>query len=580
VSNPEPSPDSPWIVAGMHRSGTSAAARFLHRRGIGMGLRMIPADRGNPAGYFEDVEVVRLHQEAFAAVLPAAAGAHADWGWTRAATVSATDLEPWRRVAERLVADRAASGGPWGFKDPRATVVLDFWDDCVPDARYLVVYRRPDLVADSIQRLGADVFLRDPSAPWSIWRHYNERLLDFVQRHRGRCAVVNAAALTAQADEIARLLTDRFGAVLLGAPPEHPPVGAPAPGERRRSAFEPRLARAVWTECFDLYDALERAADLPDPLGDSVADASSEPPVTSRVAMDDLSIVVCTHDDAPFLVEALSSVGRCTDGRAEVLVCDDGTTDPEHLLVLDRLEAAGLRIVRQANAGLPAARNRLIAAARGTYVLPLDADNRLLPGFIERALVAFAADPRLGVVHGDRRFIGGRTGEEAVPEFRLEWAVRVNEIDACAMFRRDAWVEAGGYDETLECGEDWELWLHLAELGWRFRHLPGPAFEYRVRPDSLLALRNTPEWGARFRRMQLTRYPDLLVAALPRRVRRLAGARSASPGQPVPRSRVWARRVARTYWGYQWRSHRLRRRYRSAVTRLRAARRRLATPAS
>ena len=172
----------------MHRSGTSAAARFLHRRGIGMGLRMIPADRGNPAGYFEDVEVVRLHQEAFAAVLPAADGAHADWGWTRAATVSANDLEPWRRVAERLVEDRAASGGPWGFKDPRATVVLDFWDRCVPDARYLVVYRRPDLVADSIQRLGADVFLRDPSAPWSIWRHYNERLLDFVQRHRDRCA--------------------------------------------------------------------------------------------------------------------------------------------------------------------------------------------------------------------------------------------------------------------------------------------------------------------------------------------------------------------------------------------------------
>lgn len=570
MSNPEPSPDSPWIVAGMHRSATSAAARFLHRRGIGMGLRMIPADRGNPAGYFEDVEVVRLHQEAFAAVLPAADGAHADWGWTRAATVSANDLEPWRRVAERLVEDRAASGGPWGFKDPRATVVLDFWDRCVPDARYLVVYRRPDLVADSIQRLGADVFLRDPSAPWSIWRHYNERLLDFVQRHRDRCAVVNAAVLTTETDEIARLLTDRFGAVLLGAPAEHPPVGAPAPGGRRRSAFETRLARAVWTECFDLYDALERAADLPDPLGDSVADASSGPPVASRATMDDLSIVLCTHDDAPFLVEALSSVARCTGGTAEVLICDDGTTDPEHVVVLDRLEAADHRMVRQANAGLPAARNRLITQAQGTFVLPLDADNRLLPGFVERALAAFAEDPRLGVVYGDRRFIGGRTGDDVVPDFRVERAVEVNEVDACAMFRRAAWAEAGGYDEALECGEDWELWLHLAALGWRFRHLPGPAFEYRVRPDSLMAVRSTPEWGARFRRMQLQRYPDLLVAALPRSVRWLAGGGPTASGRPVPDAGRWARGVARAYWGWRWRPHRLRRRLRSVAVRARS----------
>jgi glycosyltransferase involved in cell wall biosynthesis len=569
VTGPGPGAQPVWVVAGMHRSGTSAAARLLHARGVDMGREMIPADPFNPAGYYEDAAVVRFHQAAFAALLPGTAGAHPDWGWTRAAAVSASDLEPWRAEATSLVAERTAPGTPWGFKDPRATVVLDFWAGLLPEARYLVVYRRPDLVADSIQRLGADVFLRDPGAAWKIWWHYNTRLLDFVRRHRDHCAVVDAATLRADPDAITRLLVDRFGAPLGDPSPGGPTQGAPG-SDQMRSPFDPVLARAVWPECFDLYDEFAREADVPAD-GGSIPEQPSPPADRACGApMDDVSVVVCTHDDAPFLVEALSSVGRCTDGRVEVLVCDDGTTDPEHLLVLDRLEAAGYYIVRQANAGLPAARNRLIASARGTYVLPLDADNRLLPGFIERALVAFAADPRLGVVHGDRRFIGGRTGEEVVPEFRLERAVRVNEIDACAMVRRDAWVEAGGYDELLDCGEDWELWLHLAELGWRFRHLPGLAFEYRVRPDSLLAVRNTPEWGARFRRMQLARYPDLLVAALPRGLRRLALARPTSPGRAVPRSGAWARRVARTYWGYQWRPHRLRRRARGVVARLRA----------
>ena len=65
----DPAPGS-VIVAGMHRSGTSLTAGLLARLGIDMGRDLVPADRANPRGYFEDVELVRFHQRMFARTLP------------------------------------------------------------------------------------------------------------------------------------------------------------------------------------------------------------------------------------------------------------------------------------------------------------------------------------------------------------------------------------------------------------------------------------------------------------------------------------------------------------------------------
>lgn len=59
----------------------------------------------------------------------------------------------------------------------------------------MLVYRKPWLVADSIQRLGADVFLRHPTWGYRIWQYYNTRLLDFYLRHRDRCLLIATDAL-------------------------------------------------------------------------------------------------------------------------------------------------------------------------------------------------------------------------------------------------------------------------------------------------------------------------------------------------------------------------------------------------
>ncbi|MDP4350266.1 hypothetical protein QSG17_25820, partial [Escherichia coli] len=60
--------------------------------------------------------------------------------------------EALRREAAALIAVRAGRGSGWGWKDPRTTLFLDFWSEFLPDARYLLVFRRPWEVVDSLFR--------------------------------------------------------------------------------------------------------------------------------------------------------------------------------------------------------------------------------------------------------------------------------------------------------------------------------------------------------------------------------------------------------------------------------------------
>jgi len=151
------------------------------------------------------------------------------------------------------------------------------------------------------------------------------------------------------------------------------------------------------------------------------------------------------------------------------------------------LREGGYNVISQPNVGLAGARNRGIRESRGRYILPLDADNRLLPGFPAAAVRVFDADPGVGVVYGDRTELGSRNQRVTVPELDLDTLLWANFVDACAAIRREVWEQAGGYDPGADAWEDWDLWLGAAERGWRFHRLPDPTFEYRVRPGSMLA---------------------------------------------------------------------------------------------
>lgn len=209
-----------------------------------------------------------------------------------------------------------------------------------------------------------------------------------------------------------------------------------------------------------------------------------------------VSVVVPCFNQGEFIDEAVESVLRQTYDDFQVIVVDDGSTDPGTAERLASYRRPRTTVIRTPNQGLAAARNTGIRHGAGAYILPLDADNRLRPEYLERAVEVLDRLPEVGIVYANAVFFGDRAGPWEAPDFDLHRLLYGNFIDACAVFRRSVWSECGGYDPGIprQLGyEDWDLWLSAAEMGWRFHRIAETLFEYRVRADSMVARCNIPE---------------------------------------------------------------------------------------
>lgn len=485
------------VVAGMHRSGTSLVGSMLAAAGVAMGERQLAADAHNPRGYFEDVDFLTLQRRMLWTATREDDGGHRDWGWTESEALDEAAFAPFAGEARALLLARGDRRGYWGWKDPRTTVLLDFWQPLLPDARYVLVYRHPWGVADSMQRLAADVFVRHADYAYRIWAFYNERLLRFRRAHRERTLLVSADALALDPSRLGPWLAAQLGIEGRGNAAEPPPQERFA-AELFRSLppDDPlvSLVAATRPRCAELLAALDEEAEI---SGHGTWRAA---PLRPKDAPKDgpqprVSVVVPCYDQGEMMLEAVASVERTVAAPYELLVVNDGSREPRTLEVLAALRGAGYRVLDQENRGLAAARNRGVEEARAPYVLPLDADNRLRGGFLAAALRVLDERPRAGVVYGDRMEFGIRNGRVDVPPFELARILNGNFIDACALIRKEAWRDGGGFDGGMpEAGwEDWDLWIGVAARGWSFEHLPVDAFDYRVRPGSMIAAFEDPE---------------------------------------------------------------------------------------
>lgn len=211
-----------------------------------------------------------------------------------------------------------------------------------------------------------------------------------------------------------------------------------------------------------------------------------------------VSVVVPCFNQGPFLAEAIESVLAQTFPRIEIVVVEDHSTDGvTRELVRHSVFPRTRIILNDTNRGVAATRNIGIRAARGPYILPLDADDTIAPEFVARALGEVQRD-RADVCYAKVELFGTETGEFRLDPFSVPGMLRTNLVVNTALYRKAAWAAVGGYSEALTTGlEDWDFWLSLLEQGNRFRRLDAPLFFYRRHGPTRTDSARTTEPGLR-----------------------------------------------------------------------------------
>lgn len=149
------------VITGMHRSGTSLIAAVLQEAGVYLGDELIGADTGNIRGHFEDVDFVQFHQTVLRSQ-----NLDID-GWM--IQPNKHILPEYVTVAKTLII-RKSQRNLWGWKDPRTTLFLNFWQTLIPQAKFIFVYRSPWEVVDSLYRRGTDELIQNqPQIAVETW---------------------------------------------------------------------------------------------------------------------------------------------------------------------------------------------------------------------------------------------------------------------------------------------------------------------------------------------------------------------------------------------------------------------------
>lgn len=255
----------------------------------------------------------------------------------------------------------------------------------------------------------------------------------------------------------------------------------------------------------------------------------------SRSSCPAVTVILPVRDGMPYLPRAIESILSQTWSDFELLVVDDGSVDQTRAY-LATVTDARVRVLATGGAGLAAALNAALAAARAPFVARQDADDWSLPTRLALQRAWLRAHPSVDVLATAVQFVdatGAPFGDAWTEQIRAQWdaAVTPEHIAAlmpltCCIFhatvmaRTDVLRHAGGYDATMVPAEDYDLWLRLLPET-RFARLPEPLYTVRVHRASSSAVRRSDQI-------------DRVITAKLRYLRRVAPGLPPRPSLAVP----------------------------------------------
>lgn len=200
-----------------------------------------------------------------------------------------------------------------------------------------------------------------------------------------------------------------------------------------------------------------------------------------------ISVIMPCYNCGEYISDAIDSVIKQTFHDWELIIIDDGSTDDSATIAYKYSQKnKRIKIIRQENAGVISARNNGIRSARGKYIYPLDADDKIAPNCLDllyktisetNCAVAACEVEKFGTQSGQFVFHGDPTKSNMY---------QYNCICNGSLFAKSDWDKYGGYDSQFKCGlEDYDFWLNFIDDNRIITRIPKILYYYRIKPGDL-----------------------------------------------------------------------------------------------
>ena len=206
-----------------------------------------------------------------------------------------------------------------------------------------------------------------------------------------------------------------------------------------------------------------------------------------------ISVVIPVYNGAKTIKETMESVLQQTYQNFEIIAINDGSTD-DTLAIINSIQDPRIKVFCYANAGLSASRNRGFDRACGEFIAFLDADDLWTNDKLEAQLEALQQNPQAAVAYSWTDHIDEygkflRPASYTSCNGNIYERLLVGNFLACGsntLIRAQSLTQVGGFDESLNSAEDWDMWLRLAAL-YEFVAVSRPQVLYRISPYSMSA---------------------------------------------------------------------------------------------
>lgn len=201
-----------------------------------------------------------------------------------------------------------------------------------------------------------------------------------------------------------------------------------------------------------------------------------------------VTVYVTNFNYGHYIRAALDSVYEQSFKDFELIIIDDGSTDNSRDIIAEYAGHARTRVILQENKGLNATNNIAVKAARGKYIMRLDADDFLNENALLVMTTMLENDPELALVFPDYFYVdqnGAVTGQERRHNFQKDVTLLDQPAHgACTMIRRDCLIEVNAYAEGFRAQDGYDLWLKIIER-YKVGNINLPLFYYRRHGDNL-----------------------------------------------------------------------------------------------